>query len=122
MAVESAPGCPHALSVAVRSDGCCGDMPCQCDRQRAQHSVPERGRRILAVANFLTEVTQWGWPEAPTRRLMFASGNPPLPQPLPRFLPRTQTGAFKASPHRLAADALLLQRAGGRAVRGTARP
>jgi integrase len=80
-------------------------------------SVPEQARRILAVANFLTEITEWGWPEAPTRRLMFPSDNPRLPQPLPRFLPpdadRRLTDALEASPHRLAADALLLQRACG---------
>ena len=80
-------------------------------------SVPEQARRILAVANFLTEITEWGWPEAPTRRLMFPSDNPRLPQPLPRFLPpdadRRLTEALEASPHRLAADALLLQRACG---------
>ena len=80
-------------------------------------SVPEQGRRILAVANFLTEITEWDWPEAPTRRLMFPSDNPRLPQPLPRFLPpdadRRLTDALEASPHRLAADALLLQRACG---------
>ena len=80
-------------------------------------SVPEQARRILAVANFLTEITEWGWPEAPTRRLMFPSDNPRLPQHLPRFLPpdadRRLTEALEASPHRLAADALLLQRACG---------
>ena len=80
-------------------------------------SVPEQARRILAVANFLTEITEWDWPEAPTRRLMFPSDNPRLPQPLPRFLPpdadRRLTEALEASPHRLAADALLLQRACG---------
>ena len=80
-------------------------------------SVPEQARRILAVANFLTEITQWGWPEAPDRRLMFPSDNPRLPQPLPRFLPpdadRRLTQALEASEHRLAADALLLQRACG---------
>jgi len=80
-------------------------------------SVPEQARRILAVANFLTEITEWGWPEAPTRRLLFPSDNPRLPQPLPRFLPpdadRCLTEALEASPRRLAADALLLQRACG---------
>lgn len=80
-------------------------------------SVPEQARRILAVANFLTEITEWDWPEAPPRRLLFSSDNPRLPQPLPRFLPpdadRRLTEALEASPHRLAADALLLQRACG---------
>jgi hypothetical protein len=48
---------------------------------------------------------------------MFPSDNPRLPQPLPRFLPpdadRRLTESLEASPHRLAADALLLQRACG---------
>jgi integrase len=80
-------------------------------------SVPEQARRILAVANFLTEITEWSWPQAPTRRLLFPSDNPRLPQPLPRFLPpdadRRLTEALEISEHRLAADALLLQRACG---------
>ena len=80
-------------------------------------SVQEQARRILAVGNFLTDITEWGWPEAPTRRLLFPSDNPRLPQPLPRFLPpdadRRLTDALEASEHRLAADALLLQRACG---------
>lgn len=80
-------------------------------------SVPEQARRILAVANFLTEITEWDWPEAPARRLLFSSDNPRLPQPLPRFLPpdadRRLTDALEVSPHRLAADALLLQRGCG---------
>jgi integrase len=80
-------------------------------------SVSEQARRILAVANFMTEITEWDWPEAPARRLLFSSDNPRLPQPLPRFLPpdadRRLTDALEASPHRLAADALLLQRACG---------
>jgi hypothetical protein len=48
---------------------------------------------------------------------MFSSDNPRLPRPLPRFLPpdadRRLIDALEASPHRLAADALLLQRACG---------
>ena len=48
---------------------------------------------------------------------MYSSDNPRLPQPLPRFLPpdadRRLTEALHASPNRLAADALLLQRACG---------
>ena len=50
-------------------------------------SRPEQARRILAVANFLREITEWDWPEAPARTLMYPSDNPRLPQPLPRFLP-----------------------------------
>jgi len=80
-------------------------------------SVAEQARRILAVANFLSDITEWDWPEAPTRTLMYSSDNPRLPQPLPRFLPpdadRRLTEALQASPNRLSADALLLQRACG---------
>lgn len=80
-------------------------------------SRAEQARRILAAANFLREITEWDWPEASTRTLMFPSDNPRLPQPLPRFLPpdadNRLTAALTASPNRLAADALLLQRACG---------
>jgi integrase len=80
-------------------------------------SRAEQARRILAVANFLREITEWDWPEAPPRTLLHPSDNPRLPQPLPRFLPpdadRRLTAALTDSPHRLAADALLLQRACG---------
>lgn len=80
-------------------------------------SRAEQARRILAVATFLSDITEWDWPEAPNRRLLFSSDNPRLPQPLPRFLPpdadRRLTEALQASQYRLAADALLLQRACG---------
>ena len=76
-----------------------------------------RARRIHAVSNFLAEITEWGWQEAPARRLVFSSDLPRLPQPLPRYLPadadRRLTAALTDSPNRLAADALLLQRACG---------
>jgi|LSQX01.1.fsa_nt_gb integrase len=80
-------------------------------------SVAEQARRILAVANFCSDITEWDWPEAPSRKLLYASDTPRLPQPLPRFLPpaadQALTQALTDSPHRLAADALLLQRACG---------
>ena len=80
-------------------------------------SRAEQARRILAVANFLSDITEWDWPQAPTRRLLFSSDNPRLPTPLPRFLPpdadRRLTQALQASDNRLAGDALLLQRACG---------
>lgn len=80
-------------------------------------SVADRGRRIHAVSNFLAEITEWGWDDAPPRRLIFHSDLPRLPKPLPRYLPvdadRRLTDALTASPNRLAADALLLQRACG---------
>jgi integrase len=80
-------------------------------------SRAEQARRILAVANFLREISEWDWPEAPPRTLLHPGDNPRLPQPLPRFLPpdadRRLAAALQDSPHRLAADALLLQRACG---------
>lgn len=80
-------------------------------------TVADQARRILAAANFLADITEWDWPEAPTRRLFYSSDNPRLPQPLPRFLPpdadRRLTEELTASENRLAADALLLQRACG---------
>lgn len=73
-----------------------------------------------AVANFLTEITEWGWDDAPPRRLLFLSDLPWLPRPLPRYLPvdadRRLAQELAGSPYRLAADALLrllLQRACG---------
>jgi integrase len=80
-------------------------------------TVADRARRVSAVACFLAEITEWGWPDAPTRRLVFRSDIPRLPKPLPRYLPvdadRRLGEALAASPYRLAADALLLQRACG---------
>lgn len=46
-------------------------------------SVPEQARRILAVANFFTEITEWDWPEAPARKLLYASDSAPAPAPAP---------------------------------------
>ncbi len=80
-------------------------------------STAEQARRIHAVSNFLTEITEWGWPDAPRRRLLFRSDVPRLPRPLPRYLPpdadRALAGGLANSSNRLAADALLLQRACG---------
>ncbi|MGO9735382.1 hypothetical protein [Mycobacterium sp.] len=75
----------------------------------------------------MADVTEWGWPDTPTRRLVFRGDIPRLPQPLPRYLPvdadRRLTEALHASPNTLAASALLLlqQRACGLRW-GTARP
>jgi site-specific recombinase XerD len=80
-------------------------------------SVADRARRIHAVSNFLAEITEWGWEDAPTRKLLFTSDLPRLPRPLPRYLPvdadRRLSHALTDSPNRLTADALLLQRACG---------
>jgi len=74
-------------------------------------------KRIQAVGSFLDAMAEWGWPEAPARRLIFTRDAPKLPHPLPRYLPpdseRALLRALEASPHRLRADALLLMRATG---------
>jgi integrase len=80
-------------------------------------SPSERRARVLALSCFLQDITEWGWPESPPRRLVFRGDIPKLPRALPRYLPpdadRRLTRALEGSPHRLAADALLLQRATG---------
>jgi integrase len=80
-------------------------------------TVADQARRVHAVANFLAEITEWGWDDAPPRRLVFRSDLPRLPRPLPRYLPvdadRRLAQELAESPYRLAADALLLQRACG---------
>lgn len=80
-------------------------------------TVADQSRRILAVSNFLSDITEWGWEEAPLRRLVFPSDIPRLPRPLPRYIPvdadRRLTDALEASSYRLAADGLLLARATG---------
>jgi site-specific recombinase XerD len=73
--------------------------------------------RIQAVGHFLDAIAEWGWPEAPARRLIFNRDAPRLPHPLPRYLPpdqeRALLRALEDSPNRLRADALLLLRATG---------
>ena len=73
--------------------------------------------RIQSVGSFLDAIAEWGWPEAPARRLIFPRDAPKLPHPLPRYLPpdqeRALLAALEASPNRLYADALLLLRATG---------
>ena len=74
-------------------------------------------QRIQTVGIFLEAIAEWGWPDAPARRLIFPRDAPKLPHPLPRYLPpdseRALLAALEASPNRLYADALLLLRATG---------
>ena len=88
----------------------------QCHR-RADHRRRPGSDACTRSANFLAEITEWGWDDAPPRRLMFRSDLPRLPRPLPRYLPvdadRRLAQELAGSPYRLAADALLLQRACG---------
>jgi integrase len=80
-------------------------------------SASERRSRILTVGRMIDDVIEWGWVEAPSRRLVFPRDVPRIPRPLPRYLPpdadRRLTEALHASPQRLRADALLLLRATG---------
>ncbi|HEY1442112.1 MAG TPA: tyrosine-type recombinase/integrase [Mycobacterium sp.] len=80
-------------------------------------TVADRIRRVHAVGHFLAEITEWGWDDAPPRRLIFGSDLPRPPRFLPRYLPvdadRKLAAALSDSPYRLAADALLVQRACG---------
>jgi len=80
-------------------------------------TVADRIRRVHAVGNFLAEITEWGWDDAPPRRLIFRADLPRPQRFLPRYLPidadRKLTAALSESPYRLAADALLVQRACG---------
>ncbi|ELB92711.1 phage integrase family protein [Rhodococcus wratislaviensis IFP 2016] len=41
---------------------------------------------VLSLRNLLDDLTEWGWEQAPPRRLVFAADVPKLDQPLPRAL------------------------------------
>jgi integrase len=80
-------------------------------------AIEERRTRIIAVHCFLNDIGQWGWSEAPSRRLIFPRDTPRRPAPLPRYLPaeadRRLSEALSQSTETLAANALLLARATG---------
>ena len=80
-------------------------------------SAGEQRSRIITLGRFLADIAEWGWPDAPARRLVFSRDIPKLPRALPRYLPadadRLIGEALQVSPNRLFADALLLARATG---------
>jgi integrase len=86
-------------------------------RTGAPLAVGERRARVIAVSCFLADITEWGWPEAPARKLLFRADVPKLERPLPRYLTpdldRRLAEALHVWPNRLPADALLLARATG---------
>ena len=52
---------------------------------------------LVALRNFLDDISSWGWREAPPRRLVFATDLPRQPKPLPRALPPDQDAALMAA-------------------------
>ena len=58
--------------------GLAGRRP--ASRRHARMSVGHRRGQILTVRQFLADITEWGWPAAPTRTLIF-----------PRDIPRRRT-------------------------------
>lgn len=57
---------------------------------------------VLALRNFLDDLTLWGWAERPARRLVFATDVPRLPRPLPRALAPDVDRALMGTVERLA--------------------
>ena len=52
------------------------------------------------LRRFFQTIQEWGWPEAPTRVLVFASDRPLLDDPLPRFLDDAQAAALMQAARR----------------------
>jgi site-specific recombinase XerD len=64
-------------------------------RWLSTHPTPSTGKPLnrVSIKNalinlhcFLTRITEWGYPDAPTRPLMFPGDLPVIDKPLPRFL------------------------------------
>jgi hypothetical protein len=52
---------------------------------------------VLSLRNLLDDLIEWGWAQAPPRRLVFAADVPTLDQPLPRALaPDIDTAVMNA--------------------------
>ena len=64
------------------------------EMQRRATEVSSRRKELEhAVANFLAEITEWGWDDAPPRRLLFRSDLPRLSRPYRGTCPSTPTAA-----------------------------
>lgn len=88
------------------------------EKDGAPISIGDRNRRVVTVATFLTDITEWGWEAAPPRKVIFRDDTPKLPRVLPRYLPidadRRLTATLTEHPaNPLTARALRLQRACG---------
>ena len=85
-----------------------------CDKQIGEHSIIAG---LVAVRGFLDDIAAWGWAEAPSRRLMFASDVPRPARQLPRALSPDVDAALMAAvatlPDRFARVGLTVLRGAG---------
>jgi integrase len=72
---------------------------------------------LVSLRSFLDDISSWGWPEAPPRRLVFPSDMPRPPKLLPRALPPDKDAALMAAvvglEDRFARDGLTILRGTG---------
>jgi hypothetical protein len=52
---------------------------------------------LVSLRSFLDDISSWGWPDAPARRLVFPSDIPRPPKLLPRALPPDKDAALTAA-------------------------
>jgi integrase len=88
------------------------------DKDGTPISIGDRNRRVVAVATFLRDITEWGWDAAPPRKVLFRDDIPKLPKVLPRYLPidtdrRLSAALIEQPGNPLSARAIRLQRACG---------
>ncbi|MEW6048464.1 MAG: integrase, partial [Bacillota bacterium] len=57
-------------------------------------SASHRRGLVMEVKRFLDDLEEWGWEQAPRRRLLFAQDIPKLSSFLPRYLPPEQDEAL----------------------------
>jgi integrase len=57
-------------------------------------SASHRRGLVMEVKRFLDDLEEWGWEQAPRRRLLFAQDLPKLSSCLPRYLPHEQDEAL----------------------------
>jgi site-specific recombinase XerD len=67
------------------------DTPCATGKPYHRHTITGT---LSALRCFSQAIQEWGWPEAPERRLVFGSDLPVPDEPLPRFLDDTQAAAL----------------------------